>query len=63
MTRGLVEETVLGARRGDLLGAVGRTPLIALRSVTRGLPAGVELYAKAEHLNPGGSVKDRSSRR
>jgi cysteine synthase B len=23
------------------------------------LPSGVELYAKAEHLNPGGSVKDR----
>jgi cysteine synthase B len=23
------------------------------------LPAGVELFAKAEHLNPGGSVKDR----
>jgi cysteine synthase B len=27
------------------------------------LPAGVELYAKAEHLNPGGSVKDRAALR
>jgi cysteine synthase B len=25
----------------------------------RGIPRGVELYAKAEHFNPGGSVKDR----
>jgi cysteine synthase B len=25
------------------------------------LPAGVEIYAKAEHLNPGGSVKDRAA--
>lgn len=38
---------------------VGGTPLIRLRRVTQGLPAGVEVFAKAEHLNPGGSVKDR----
>jgi len=40
---------------------VGQTPLIALRSIGRSLPAGVELFAKAEHLNPGGSVKDRAA--
>src|SRR5207245_5076906 len=39
--------------------SIGRTPLIRLRRVTRDLPAGIEDYAKAEHLNPGGSVKDR----
>ncbi len=38
---------------------VGHTPLIRLRRITRELPAGVEVFAKAEHLNPGGSVKDR----
>jgi len=38
---------------------IGRTPLIRLRSVTRDLPSGIEVLAKAEHLNPGGSVKDR----
>jgi len=38
---------------------IGNTPLIRLRTVTKGLPAGVEVLAKAEHLNPGGSVKDR----
>jgi cystathionine beta-synthase len=39
------------------LDAMGNTPLVRLRSITRGLrPA---ILAKAEMLNPGGSVKDR----
>jgi S-sulfo-L-cysteine synthase (O-acetyl-L-serine-dependent) len=38
---------------------VGNTPLIRLRRITRDLAPGVEVFAKAEHLNPGGSVKDR----
>ncbi len=41
--------------------AIGNTPLIRLRSVTRDLPENVEVYAKAEYLNPGGSVKDRAA--
>jgi cysteine synthase B len=41
--------------------AVGNTPLIRLRSLTRDLPQSVEVYAKAEYLNPGGSVKDRAA--
>ena len=41
--------------------AVGNTPLIRLRRVTSGLPESVEVYAKAEFLNPGGSVKDRAA--
>lgn len=47
--------------KGFLEAAVGNTPLIRLRSVTRGLPNTVEVYAKAEYLNPGGSVKDRAA--
>jgi cysteine synthase A len=35
---------------------VGRTPMVQL---TRIVPEGVELFAKLEMLNPGGSVKDR----
>jgi cysteine synthase B len=38
---------------------IGHTPLIRLRNIARALPFGVNLLAKAEHLNPGGSVKDR----
>src|SRR5213593_2692127 len=38
---------------------IGNTPLLRLRHLSRELPAGVEVLVKAEHLNPGGSVKDR----
>jgi cystathionine beta-synthase len=41
---------------------VGNTPLVRLRTVTRGLPGrgnGPQVLAKVEYFNPGGSVKDR----
>lgn len=38
---------------------VGNTPLVRLHSVTSDLNAGVEVWAKLEGCNPGGSVKDR----
>jgi cysteine synthase B len=41
---------------------IGRTPLVRLRHFEREVP-GVELYAKAEWQNPGGSVKDRAAAR
>jgi len=47
--------------RGLLEAAVGNTPLIRLRNVTRHLPSNVEVFVKAEHLNPGGSIKDRAA--
>jgi cysteine synthase B len=37
---------------------VGNTPLLKLRNIAANLPH-VEIYAKAEWFNPGGSVKDR----
>jgi cysteine synthase B len=40
---------------------IGNTPLIRLRRVVLNLPTEIEIYAKAEHLNPGGSVKDRAA--
>jgi len=43
----------------SLEAAVGNTPLLPLRRVTAGLPAGVQVLAKAEWFNPGGSIKDR----
>jgi len=39
--------------------AVGYTPLFPLRKVTSGLSPHVQLLAKAEWFNPGGSIKDR----
>lgn len=45
------------------MAGVGDTPLLRLRRVAAeaGVPAGVEVLAKAEHLNPSGSVKDRAA--
>ncbi len=40
---------------------IGNTPLLGFRSVTAHLPADVQVYAKAEWMNPGGSVKDRAA--
>src|SRR5580692_2403206 len=42
----------------DVIGNVGNTPLLRLAKVAADFP-GVEIYAKAEYFNPGGSVKDR----
>ena len=44
-----------------LLDAIGGTPLLELERVAREVP-GARIFAKAEHLNPGGSVKDRPAR-
>lgn len=44
-----------------LLDAVGGTPLLELSRIARDVP-GLRLFAKAEHMNPGGSVKDRPVR-
>ncbi|HZL57298.1 MAG TPA: cysteine synthase family protein [Bryobacteraceae bacterium] len=42
----------------DVIGNIGNTPLLRLKTLTADLP-GIEIYAKAEYFNPGGSVKDR----
>lgn len=47
-------------RASDVFSLVGNTPLLRLSRIAR-LNAGVELYAKAEWFNPGGSVKDRAA--
>ncbi len=46
----------------NVVDLIGNTPLVRLRSFERACP-GVELYAKAEWQNPGGSVKDRPAAR
>lgn len=45
----------------DLLDLIGNTPLIRLKRVAPANPR-VEILAKAEWANPGGSVKDRAAR-
>ena len=48
----------IGRDRVGVLAAIGNTPLVELSRVS---PVGVQLFAKLECLNPGGSAKDRSS--
>ena len=59
------ESTAGGARLPSTVGQklleqVGNTPLVRLERVASHLP-GIELLAKAEWYNPGGSVKDRAA--
>ena len=50
-------------RIGDsVIDLIGRTPLVRLHRFERETP-GVELWAKAEWQNPGGSIKDRAAAR
>ncbi len=44
-------------RYQSVLETIGKTPLIKLNRIGKGLPP--EIYVKAEMFNPGGSVKDR----
>jgi len=44
-------------RPGTVLDQIGNTPLVTLEGMI-----GARIYAKAEHLNPGGSIKDRVAR-
>jgi len=45
--------------RDGFIGAIGNTPLLRLRGPSQ--QTGCEILAKAEFLNPGGSVKDRTA--
>jgi cysteine synthase A len=50
------------ARLADgIVGAIGDTPLVRMRRLLQ--PAAVELWAKLESANPGGSAKDRPAAR
>jgi S-sulfo-L-cysteine synthase (O-acetyl-L-serine-dependent) len=51
------------AATDSILDLIGNTPLVRLRHLEREVPEGIELYAKAEWKNPGGSVKDRAALR
>src|SRR6059036_3047493 len=46
-----------GGKYGDIVAAIGHTPLVELRRLSP--KPGVRIYAKLESYNPTGSVKDR----
>ena len=43
----------------SLTEAMGNTPLLRLKSVTKGIARTANVLVKVEYLNPGGSIKDR----
>jgi [CysO sulfur-carrier protein]-thiocarboxylate-dependent cysteine synthase len=49
-----------GGKYGDIVQAIGNTPLVELRRLTP--KPGVRIYVKLEAYNPTGSVKDRVAR-
>jgi cysteine synthase B len=55
MTTAIVTKLGVG-----VLDRIGNTPLIRLEKITAHLP-GVQILAKAEWVNPGGSIKDRAA--
>jgi S-sulfo-L-cysteine synthase (O-acetyl-L-serine-dependent) len=54
-------DTAASAVGENIIASIGHTPLINIRRAATDLPTGVEVYAKGEYLNPGGSVKDRAA--
>jgi len=54
---------LVGKARFSALDLVGNTPLVRINKITKDLPDGVEVYAKLESANHGGSVKDRPALR
>src|SRR5579862_8765314 len=60
MADALLSPSPLRTQAQNLLATVGNTPLIRLEKISREVP-GVEIFAKAEYFNPGGSVKDRAA--
>ena len=59
MTTAVLEQLERPLPQGSIEASIGNTPLLRLQRLTKDLRNGVEVFAKAEHLNPGGSVKDR----
>ena len=57
----MIDRPIEGTTRTrSVLELIGNTPLLSFRCVTRSVQP-VEVYAKAEWYNPGGSVKDRAA--
>jgi cysteine synthase B len=56
-----IDENSIDEKPCTIVDEIGHTPLVRINDPT--LKEGVEIYAKCEFCNPGGSVKDRPARR
>ncbi len=57
----VLETSIARIEPGTVEAQIGHTPLLRLRVIEKVLSPGVQVFAKAEHLNPSGSVKDRAA--
>src|SRR5678815_5487038 len=57
----VLETPIATIEPGRVEANIGHTPLLRLRLLDTDLSPGIQVFAKAEHLNPGGSVKDRAA--
>jgi len=60
MAQPFLENKPCGGRYGDIIQAIGNTPLVQLKRLSP--KPGVRIWAKLESHNPTGSVKDRVAR-
>ena len=60
MYHNVTRVNVVSSDAMDVIDAIGNTPLIELKRVARGLPN--KVLVKCEHMNPGGSIKDRTAK-
>ncbi|MEA2409808.1 MAG: [CysO sulfur-carrier protein]-thiocarboxylate-dependent cysteine synthase [Thermoleophilaceae bacterium] len=60
MDEPILQNRPCGGRYGDIVQAIGHTPLVELKRLSP--KPGVRIYAKLESYNPTGSVKDRVAR-
>ncbi len=58
-----VASSVTAFTESAVVQSIGNTPLLRLRRLERqfGFPSSIELFIKAEWVNPGGSIKDRTA--
>ncbi len=57
----LEPQNIVAARAPRIEDRIGNTPLVGFRRLMAHLPQDVQVFAKAEWDNPGGSVKDRAA--
>lgn len=61
MAQVIAETNTLAQTTQGVEDLIGNTPLVSFPHLSASLPSGVKVLAKAEWLNPGGSIKDRAA--
>jgi S-sulfo-L-cysteine synthase (O-acetyl-L-serine-dependent) len=61
MSTSVLEDCDVSISPDRIEASIGHTPLLRLPRINNDLPSGVDILVKAEHLNPGGSIKDRAA--